>query len=65
MRRKKHKLNMDTYCIYCKKETQTEIVRTSIDNRKKEKKVKGYCISCGEPVCQVIYYEPEEDKVSS
>lgn len=56
---------MDTYCIYCKKETQTEIVRTSIDNKKKEKKVKGYCVSCGEAICQIIYYDPEENKVSS
>lgn len=56
---------MDTYCIHCKKETQTEIVRTSIDNKKKEKKFKGYCFSCREAVCQIIYYDPEENKVSS
>ncbi len=45
---------MKTYCIKCNKETNTTIVRTKINEKKKEKKVIGYCNTCTEPSCQII-----------
>jgi ribosomal protein L44E len=45
---------MRSYCIYCNRETILEVVRIVLYNRRQEKKIKGYCKSCGESMCRIV-----------
>lgn len=53
------------YCVKCEGETEMIVVRTLLNNRNKEKKIKGFCKTCREPMYLITYFsdDPDDSKI--
>ena len=46
---------MMCYCITCEQEKEMIITNEIIDNKRKEKRINGYCKVCCEKMCLIIF----------
>ena len=60
-----NKRKMKCYCINCRQEQEMIVVDESINNRTREKKIKGYCKVCCDEMCLIEILVPSKKIINS